>query len=42
MTAMFSETFIQILVTGSLIWTALGALTLIALLTSDALKKSIW
>jgi hypothetical protein len=39
---MFSETFIQILIIGSLIWTALGALTLLALLVSDTAKKSIW
>lgn len=39
---MFSETFIQVLIIGSLIWTALGALTLLGLLLSDTLKKSIW
>jgi len=39
---MFSETFIQILIIGSLIWTALGALTLLILLLQDTLKKSIW
>ena len=39
---MFSETFIQILIIGSLIWTALGALTLLVLLLKDTLKKSIW
>lgn len=39
---MFSETFIQVLIIGSLIWTALGALTLLALILRDTLRKSIW
>ena len=39
---MFSETFLQILITTSLIWTALGAITLLTLLLLDTLKKSIW
>lgn len=39
---MFSATFIQILIIGSLIWSALGALTLLILLLQDTLKKSIW
>ena len=39
---MFSETFIQILIIGSLVWTGLGALTLLILILRDTLKKSIW
>ena len=39
---MFSETFIQILIIGSLIWTALGALILLLLLLKDTIGRSIW
>ncbi len=39
---MFSESFIQLLITGSLVWTAAGALVLIVLLVVDHFKKSIW
>jgi|AntRauTorckE6833_2_1112554.scaffolds.fasta_scaffold23103_2 hypothetical protein len=39
---MFSETFIQTLIIGALIWTGAGAVVLIVLLLIDYIKKSIW
>lgn len=39
---LFPETFINILVYGSLIWTALGAVILTALLVKDRKQNKIW
>lgn len=39
---MFSESFLQFLITGSLVWTGLGALVLLVLIIRDAIRKSIW
>jgi hypothetical protein len=39
---LFSENFFIILIYGSLIWTALGALILIALLLKDRKNNKIW
>lgn len=39
---MFSESFLQILITGSLVWTGLGAVVLLVLMIRDAIGKSIW
>lgn len=38
----FSETFIQTLIIGALIWTGVGAVVLMVLLLIDFVKKSIW
>lgn len=38
----FSQSFMEILVWGALVWTLLGAVVLIGLLIKDALKKDIW
>ncbi len=39
---MFSTTFISILIIGSLIWTALGAITLLILILRDHRNRNIW
>lgn len=39
---MFSESFIQILIIGALVWTGAGACVLIVLLLVDHFKKTIW
>jgi len=39
---MFSESFIRLLIIGSLMWTGAGAVVLIVLLLIDHFKKSIW
>ena len=39
---MFSTTFIAIMIIGSIVWTGLGALTLLILLIKDLLGHSIW
>jgi hypothetical protein len=42
MTAMFSQSFLQFLIVAALAWTALGALTLIALLLRDRKNGTLW
>jgi len=39
---LFSETFLTILIYGSLFWTAAGVLILLALLLKDSNDKQIW
>ena len=39
---MFSTTFIAIMIIGSIVWTGLGALTLLILLIKDHRGRSIW
>ncbi len=39
---MFSEEFLSFLIFVSLVWTGLGAVTLLTLLVRDAMGKSIW
>ncbi|MBB5353178.1 hypothetical protein HNR46_003432 [Haloferula luteola] len=39
---MFSASFLQILVLLGLIWTALGAVTLVGLLIRDWIKGELW
>ncbi len=39
---LFSEGFFSLLIIGSLIWTALGAIILIALLLKDRKNNKIW
>lgn len=39
---MFSETFFSVLITMGLVWTALGAVTLIALLIRDWIRNELW
>lgn len=39
---LFSQEFFNILIIGSLIWTALGAIILIALLLKDRKNNKIW
>lgn len=40
--SLFSESFFYLLVYGSLIWTGLGAIVLIALLVKDRKNNKIW
>lgn len=39
---LFSETFLTLLIYGSLIWTGAGVLILLALLLKDFKNKDIW
>ena len=39
---LFSENFFTVLIIGSPIWTALGAIILIALLLKDRKNNKIW
>lgn len=39
---MFSDTFLQLLITGALVWTGAGFLVLVILLIGDAVGKRLW
>lgn len=39
---MFSETFLHVLIVMTLIWTALGAMTLLVLLFRDWKNGTLW
>lgn len=39
---MFSQSFLQFLITGSLIWTGIGVITLLALAFKDWLAGTLW
>ena len=39
---MFSQSFLQALIVLALVWTALGALTLIVLLVRDLKRRNLW
>ena len=39
---MFSPTFLHVLITLALIWTALGGLVLLGLLIRDYCKSKLW
>lgn len=39
---MFSLSFFEFFILGALIWTALGALTLIVLLVVDWIRGTLW
>lgn len=39
---MFHESFFHLLIVLALVWTALGALTLVALLVRDFRNRNLW
>ncbi len=39
---MFADSFLQILITGALVWTGAGFLVLVILLIGDTLGRRLW
>jgi len=39
---MFSESFLKVLIVLALVWTALGAITLLTLLFRDFRNRNLW